>query len=167
MTPSTRRCGRSPLPSCRPRCSTAAAGSRGRRPPRRTLSLSSSTAATSSASPPPAPVKQKLFGFCFLLGYPFVVPTCSNFKFLMNLLLCVMPGKTIAFGVPALMHIRKKVGGKAGKKKVPRCLVLSPTRELAQQVNQQLAIVVHNILSLIILANNLCVAIRNKHVFYT
>ncbi|WVZ62798.1 hypothetical protein U9M48_012500 [Paspalum notatum var. saurae] len=44
-------------------------------------------------------------------------------------------GKTIAFGVPALMHIRKKVGGKAGKKKaVPRCLVLSPTRELAQQI---------------------------------
>ncbi|CAD6220256.1 unnamed protein product [Miscanthus lutarioriparius] len=43
-------------------------------------------------------------------------------------------GKTIAFGVPALMHIRKKVGGKSGKKKaVPRCLVLSPTRELAQQ----------------------------------
>ncbi|WVZ62779.1 hypothetical protein U9M48_012481 [Paspalum notatum var. saurae] len=74
-----------------------------------------------------------------------------------------MPGKTIAFGVPALMHIRKKVGGKAGKKKVPRCLVLSPTRELAQQVNQQLAIVVHNILSLIILANNLCIAIGNKH----
>ncbi|XP_066389722.1 DEAD-box ATP-dependent RNA helicase 5-like isoform X1 [Miscanthus floridulus] len=44
-------------------------------------------------------------------------------------------GKTIAFGVPALMHIRKKVGGKSGKKKaVPRCLVLSPTRELAQQI---------------------------------
>ncbi|NP_001169296.1 putative DEAD-box ATP-dependent RNA helicase family protein [Zea mays] len=43
-------------------------------------------------------------------------------------------GKTIAFGVPALMHIRKKVGGKAGKKAVPRCLVLSPTRELAQQI---------------------------------
>ncbi|RLN34106.1 DEAD-box ATP-dependent RNA helicase 5 [Panicum miliaceum] len=43
-------------------------------------------------------------------------------------------GKTIAFGVPALMHIRKKVGGKTGKKAVPRCLVLSPTRELAQQI---------------------------------
>nr|CAB3452653.1 unnamed protein product [Digitaria exilis] len=43
-------------------------------------------------------------------------------------------GKTIGFGVPALMHIRKKVGGKAGKKAVPRCLVLSPTRELAQQI---------------------------------
>jgi len=46
-----------------------------------------------------------------------------------------VPGKTIAFGVPALMHIRKKVGGKTGKKAVPRCLVLSPTRELAQQVS--------------------------------
>ncbi|KAL6639107.1 hypothetical protein ACP70R_022837 [Stipagrostis hirtigluma subsp. patula] len=44
-------------------------------------------------------------------------------------------GKTIAFGVPALMHIRKmKAGQKAGKKAVPRCLVLSPTRELAQQI---------------------------------
>ncbi|XP_062186954.1 DEAD-box ATP-dependent RNA helicase 5 [Phragmites australis] len=43
-------------------------------------------------------------------------------------------GKTIAFGVPALMHIRKKVGLKAGKKALPRCLVLSPTRELAQQI---------------------------------
>ncbi|KAL5199043.1 hypothetical protein ABZP36_002555 [Zizania latifolia] len=43
-------------------------------------------------------------------------------------------GKTIAFGVPALMHIRKKLGEKAAKKAVPRCLVLSPTRELAQQI---------------------------------
>lgn len=47
----------------------------------------------------------------------------------------MIPGKTIAFGVPALMHIRKKVGEKARKKAVPRCLVLSPTRELAQQVS--------------------------------
>lgn len=46
-----------------------------------------------------------------------------------------MSGKTIAFGVPALMHVKKKLGEKAGKKGVPRCLVLSPTRELAQQVN--------------------------------
>ncbi|KAL5196681.1 hypothetical protein ABZP36_000193 [Zizania latifolia] len=43
-------------------------------------------------------------------------------------------GKTIAFGVPALMHVRKKLGEKAAKKGVPRCLVLSPTRELAQQI---------------------------------
>ncbi|KAK3121982.1 hypothetical protein QOZ80_8BG0663570 [Eleusine coracana subsp. coracana] len=48
-------------------------------------------------------------------------------------------GKTIAFGVPALMHIRKKVGEKAKKKAVPRCLVLSPTRELAQQIADVLA----------------------------
>uniref|UniRef100_A0A0D9WXV3 RNA helicase n=1 Tax=Leersia perrieri TaxID=77586 RepID=A0A0D9WXV3_9ORYZ len=47
-------------------------------------------------------------------------------------------GKTIAFGVPALMHVRKKLGEKLGekdaKKRVPRVLVLSPTRELAQQI---------------------------------
>ncbi|KAL6897339.1 hypothetical protein ACP4OV_007035 [Aristida adscensionis] len=48
-------------------------------------------------------------------------------------------GKTIAFGVPALMHIRKKVGQKKAKKAVPRCLVLSPTRELAQQIADVLA----------------------------
>jgi ATP-dependent RNA helicase DBP3 len=46
-----------------------------------------------------------------------------------------MPGKTIAFGVPALMHVRRKMGEKSAKKGVPRVLVLSPTRELAQQVN--------------------------------
>ncbi|KAF9623363.1 hypothetical protein IFM89_001196 [Coptis chinensis] len=40
-------------------------------------------------------------------------------------------GKTLAFGVPALMHIRR-----TGRKKRlnPLCLVLSPTRELAQQI---------------------------------
>ncbi|XP_015698978.2 DEAD-box ATP-dependent RNA helicase 5 [Oryza brachyantha] len=43
-------------------------------------------------------------------------------------------GKTIAFGVPALMHVRKKLKEKSAKKGVPRCLVLSPTRELAQQI---------------------------------
>ncbi|KAF0921560.1 hypothetical protein E2562_009761 [Oryza meyeriana var. granulata] len=43
-------------------------------------------------------------------------------------------GKTIAFGVPALMHVRKKLGEKSANKGVPRCLVLSPTRELAQQI---------------------------------
>nr|CAD1845081.1 unnamed protein product [Ananas comosus var. bracteatus] len=42
-------------------------------------------------------------------------------------------GKTLAFGVPALMHILKKDNKKTSKKAVPRCLVLSPTRELAQQ----------------------------------
>ncbi|XP_020572078.1 DEAD-box ATP-dependent RNA helicase 5 [Phalaenopsis equestris] len=43
-------------------------------------------------------------------------------------------GKTLAFGVPALMHILKKDNKKQSKKAVPRCLVLSPTRELAQQI---------------------------------
>ncbi|KAM0865764.1 hypothetical protein ACQ4PT_043059 [Festuca glaucescens] len=43
-------------------------------------------------------------------------------------------GKTIAFGVPALMHVRKKLGEKAAKKGLPRCLMLAPTRELAQQI---------------------------------
>lgn len=43
-------------------------------------------------------------------------------------------GKTIAFGVPALMHVRRKMGEKSAKKGVPRVLVLSPTRELAQQI---------------------------------
>lgn len=43
-------------------------------------------------------------------------------------------GKTIAFGVPALMHILQKDNKKSSKKAVPRCLVLSPTRELAQQI---------------------------------
>lgn len=44
-------------------------------------------------------------------------------------------GKTLAFGVPALMHILQKDNKKTSKKTVPRCLVLSPTRELAQQVS--------------------------------
>ncbi|CAA7411009.1 unnamed protein product [Spirodela intermedia] len=43
-------------------------------------------------------------------------------------------GKTLAFGVPALMHILKKKEAGKLKKPVPRCLVLSPTRELAQQI---------------------------------
>ncbi|CAN6460989.1 unnamed protein product [Victoria cruziana] len=43
-------------------------------------------------------------------------------------------GKTLAFGVPALMHILQKVNGKQGRKRLPLCLVLSPTRELAQQI---------------------------------
>lgn len=46
-----------------------------------------------------------------------------------------MSGKTIAFGVPALMHVRKKLSEKCAKKGLPRCLMLAPTRELAQQVN--------------------------------
>ncbi|KAL0447718.1 UNVERIFIED_CONTAM: DEAD-box ATP-dependent RNA helicase 5 [Sesamum latifolium] len=43
-------------------------------------------------------------------------------------------GKTIAFGVPAIMHVLSKRKGKTAKKRNPLCLVLSPTRELAQQI---------------------------------
>lgn len=45
-----------------------------------------------------------------------------------------LSGKTLAFGVPALMHFLQKRKSQATKKLRPLCLVLSPTRELAQQV---------------------------------
>ncbi|GMN40819.1 hypothetical protein TIFTF001_010049 [Ficus carica] len=47
-------------------------------------------------------------------------------------------GKTLAFGVPAIMHIMKKRKGKFSKGRNPLCLVLSPTRELAQQISDVL-----------------------------
>ncbi|KAK3037654.1 hypothetical protein RJ639_030431 [Escallonia herrerae] len=43
-------------------------------------------------------------------------------------------GKTLAFGVPAMMHVLSKRKNKTSKKVNPLCLVLSPTRELAQQI---------------------------------
>ncbi|KAJ4954139.1 hypothetical protein NE237_030971 [Protea cynaroides] len=43
-------------------------------------------------------------------------------------------GKTLAFGVPALMHISRKENKNKSKRTNPLCLVLSPTRELAQQI---------------------------------
>ncbi|XP_031267039.1 DEAD-box ATP-dependent RNA helicase 5 [Pistacia vera] len=43
-------------------------------------------------------------------------------------------GKTLAFGVPAIMHVLNKRKGKSAKKANPLCLVLSPTRELADQI---------------------------------
>ncbi|CAN4128076.1 unnamed protein product [Withania somnifera] len=45
-------------------------------------------------------------------------------------------GKTLAFGIPAIMHIMSK--RKSKKSKNPVCLVLSPTRELAQQISEVL-----------------------------
>ncbi|KAJ0666354.1 putative RNA helicase [Helianthus annuus] len=43
-------------------------------------------------------------------------------------------GKTLAFGIPAMNHILNKRKNKSNKKVTPLCLVLSPTRELAQQI---------------------------------
>ncbi|CAI9095212.1 OLC1v1031099C1 [Oldenlandia corymbosa var. corymbosa] len=43
-------------------------------------------------------------------------------------------GKTLAFGIPAIVHILNKRKSKTSKKVNPLCLVLSPTRELAQQI---------------------------------
>ncbi|XP_016201197.1 DEAD-box ATP-dependent RNA helicase 5 [Arachis ipaensis] len=44
-------------------------------------------------------------------------------------------GKTLAFGIPAVMHVLSKRKNKAVKGRNPLCLVLSPTRELAQQIS--------------------------------
>ncbi|XP_027081447.1 DEAD-box ATP-dependent RNA helicase 5 [Coffea arabica] len=43
-------------------------------------------------------------------------------------------GKTLAFGIPAIMHVLSERKSKTSKKVIPLCLVLSPTRELAQQI---------------------------------
>lgn len=51
-----------------------------------------------------------------------------------GVLLFVVEGKTLAFGIPAIMHVLNKRKGKMSKGRNPLCLVLSPTRELAQQV---------------------------------
>ncbi|XP_059642201.1 DEAD-box ATP-dependent RNA helicase 5 [Cornus florida] len=47
-------------------------------------------------------------------------------------------GKTLAFGVPALVHILDKRKHNTLKRVNPLCLVLSPTRELAQQISDVL-----------------------------
>lgn len=47
----------------------------------------------------------------------------------------VIIGKTLAFGVPAIVHVLNKKKNKTCKRVNPQCLVLSPTRELAQQVS--------------------------------
>lgn len=47
-------------------------------------------------------------------------------------------GKTLAFGVPGIMHVLNTRKGKMPKGRSPLCLVLSPTRELAQQISSVL-----------------------------
>ncbi|KAI8929907.1 P-loop containing nucleoside triphosphate hydrolase protein [Entophlyctis helioformis] len=50
-------------------------------------------------------------------------------------------GKTVAFGIPALMHIQNRLASVGSSSKVlngkPLVLVLSPTRELAMQIQEQ------------------------------
>lgn len=43
-------------------------------------------------------------------------------------------GKTLAFGVPAMMHVLGKRKSEKQRRVNPLCLILSPTRELAQQI---------------------------------
>lgn len=48
-------------------------------------------------------------------------------------------GKTLAFGIPAIMHVMNKRKSKGSSKgRNPLCLMLSPTRELAQQISDVL-----------------------------
>ncbi|GAU42454.1 hypothetical protein TSUD_235230 [Trifolium subterraneum] len=48
-------------------------------------------------------------------------------------------GKTLAFGLPAIMHVLNKRKNKVSSKgRNPLCLMLSPTRELAQQISDVL-----------------------------
>ncbi|KAI8823770.1 P-loop containing nucleoside triphosphate hydrolase protein [Fimicolochytrium jonesii] len=51
-------------------------------------------------------------------------------------------GKTLAFGVPALIHVQNRAAlegtGKKGGKRLPQVLILSPTRELAMQIQEQM-----------------------------
>lgn len=43
-------------------------------------------------------------------------------------------GKTLAFGIPAMMHVLGKRKSEKSRRVNPLCLILSPTRELAQQI---------------------------------
>ena len=49
-------------------------------------------------------------------------------------LLVIDLSKTLAFGILGIMYVLNKHKGKLSKGRNPLCLVLSPTRELAQQV---------------------------------
>ena len=44
-------------------------------------------------------------------------------------------GKTLAFGLPALRHIRAQIDAGTASGRKPICLVIAPTRELAQQIS--------------------------------
>ncbi|KAJ1328328.1 hypothetical protein BSLG_010060 [Batrachochytrium salamandrivorans] len=48
-------------------------------------------------------------------------------------------GKTLAFGVPALLHIQNSMAKNTMQRGKPLTLVLSPTRELAMQIQDQLS----------------------------
>ncbi|KAG9139995.1 hypothetical protein Leryth_010520 [Lithospermum erythrorhizon] len=43
-------------------------------------------------------------------------------------------GKTLAFGIPAIMHVLGEQKNRKSRKGNPLCLMLAPTRELAQQI---------------------------------
>ncbi|CAN1354128.1 DEAD-box ATP-dependent RNA helicase 5 [Linum perenne] len=43
-------------------------------------------------------------------------------------------GKTLAYGIPAIMHVLSKRKGRVERGATPLCLVLAPTRELADQI---------------------------------
>ncbi|XP_017412956.1 DEAD-box ATP-dependent RNA helicase 5-like [Vigna angularis] len=43
-------------------------------------------------------------------------------------------GKTLAFGIPTIKHVLGKRKGKGSRGQNPLCLMLSPTRELTQQI---------------------------------
>ncbi|KAF5729750.1 DEAD-box ATP-dependent RNA helicase 5 isoform X1 [Tripterygium wilfordii] len=47
-------------------------------------------------------------------------------------------GKTLAFGVPGIMHVLSKRKDKTSRRVNPLCLVMSPTRELADQISNVL-----------------------------
>ena len=48
--------------------------------------------------------------------------------------LVVTAGKTLAFGLPALRHIQEQRQRNVVSGKLPVCVCLAPTRELAQQI---------------------------------
>jgi hypothetical protein len=67
------------------------------------------------------------------LFFPFCLsPHMSGQDTFWYLIVQCTAGKTLAFGIPAMTHVLKKK--KEKKATTPLCLVLSPTRELAQQV---------------------------------